>query len=421
MFLLYITQVFGAAFTIVMCLEVLNLSKRQVNKALMQQIKDEIGYIPLQFNRTSISKYLAKTENTFWSKHILKQHKSLKYNSGPTLTGGALEKKAITKCNNQKFLVYRCDSSSWCGGWGDRQKGIVSTFLLSLLTERLFIIDIDNPCKLENILVPNIYNWSTCLAFVKSAPSQNVIHANYIDNKAKLEEIRNFDFNRKWPSHIVVSRFNNYAISEIRQHKLAKTRLKWLLNITNEEAMHLVLNTLFKPTHGMLKDAISFYDNQVKGRLLVCGHIRVGKNPSIPSDINLRFGVPNITMLLDFLKLFDVDGTNAIYIASDSENVKKIARTRIRSYINMNRTIVHVDRLEKSKKIKSEACDGWKTVVLEQFILSQCDILVLTRSGLGTIAAYMRGDYKNLFMFHPVIRTIVETKWIDLQRAFNFL
>ena len=387
----------------------------------MQQMKHESEYIPLQINRTSVRKYLVKTEQTFWSKHILKENKSLKYKSGPTLTGETFENKTITKCNNQKFLVYRCDSSSWCGGWGDRQKGIVSTFLLSLLTERLFIIDIDNPCKLENILVPNIYNWSTCLAFVKSAPSQNVIHANYIDNKAKLEEIRNFDFNHKWSSQIVVSRFNNYAISEIRQHKLAKTRLKWLLNITNEEAMHLVLHTLFKPSNGILKDAISFYDNQVKGRQLVCGHIRVGKNPSIPSDINLRFGVPNVTMLLNFLKLLDADETNAIYIASDSENVKQIARRRIKSYINMNRTIVHVDRLGKFKTLKSEACDGWKTVVLEQFILSLCDILVLTRSGLGTIAAYMRGDYKNLFMFHPISRTIVETNWTDLQRAFNFL
>jgi hypothetical protein len=140
-----------------------------------------------------------------------------------------------------------------CGGWGDRQKGIISTFLIAILTSRVFVIDIDKPCKLDNILLPNIYNWSLCYNFVKTVSKNNLVDYKYTDSSGKLREtIKSLDFNRTWSKQVVTVRVNSYVIDEVRKHKLAAIRLKWLLNITNEKAIHLVLHTLFKPGEKIL-------------------------------------------------------------------------------------------------------------------------------------------------------------------------
>ncbi|XP_060599267.1 uncharacterized protein LOC132752886 isoform X2 [Ruditapes philippinarum] len=389
-----------------------NNSKYQSGNMLQENTsKYQSGNFSQRFNRP-----------TLWSRRIVKENGCLAFKGGQTLRDGVLQNiklSDISYCKKQRFLVYKCDSSMYCGGWGDRQKGIISTFLMAVLTNRVFVIDMDKPCKLDNILLPNSYDWSLCYNFVKTVSKRNYIQLNYIDNLGKIKEtLQSSDFSRTWPKQVVAVRVNSYAIDEVRKHKLATSRLKWLLNVTNEKAIHLVLHTLFKPGETILNDASEFYDKHVQGKQLVCSHIRMGRNPSIPSDAILK--VSNGTMLLQFLKSFEKEVQNAIYVASDSEEIKQLARKNIKSYININRTIVHVDRLGKLKAIKSESCKGLATAILEQFILSLCDILLITQSGFGTMAAYMRGLDDNLFIFHPKTRTIVKSDLVNVQRAFKF-
>ncbi|XP_060607954.1 uncharacterized protein LOC132760075 [Ruditapes philippinarum] len=413
----------GVAFTILLCLVFLNFdiaktllqentSKYQSENMLQENTsKYQSGNFTQRFNRPPL-----------WARHIAKENGSLTFKGGQTLNNDVLQNikvSNITYCKKQRFLVYKCDSSMLCGGWGDRQKGIVSTFLMAILTNRVFVIDMDKPCKLDNILLPNIYDWSLCYNFVKTVSKRNIIQLSYTDNLVKVKEtLQSSDFNRTWPKQVVALTVNSYAIDEVRKHKLAKTRLKWLLNITNEKAIHLVLHTLFKPGEKILNDASEFYDKHVQGKQLICSHIRMGRNPSIPSDAILK--VSNETMLFQFLKYFEEEVQNAIYVATDSKEIKQLARKNIKSYININRTIVHVDRLGKFKDIKSESCQGFATAILEQFILSLCDILLITKSGFGTMAAYIRGLDDNLFIFHPKTRTIVKSNLVNVQRAFKF-
>jgi hypothetical protein len=272
--------------------------------------------------------HILKRKGTLWSKHFAKDNNSWTFRNGHALKGGVLENITVpnsSHCNQRRFLVYKCDTSMLCGGWADRQQGIISTFLMALLTNRVFVIDMDKPCKLDNILFPNIYNWSLCYSFVKTVSQNNLIHYNYIDNLGKIREtLKSFDFNREWSKQVVTVRVNIYAIDEVRKHKLALIRLKWLLNISNEKVIHLALHTLFKPGEKILNDASEFYDRQIKGKQLICSHIRMGRNPSIPSDSILK--APNVTMLLQFLKSFEVELTNAVYVASDSEEIKQLAK-----------------------------------------------------------------------------------------------
>ncbi|XP_053397061.1 uncharacterized protein LOC123530570 [Mercenaria mercenaria] len=361
-------------------------------------------------------------EHRVWNE--LLKHDNV-YKGGRLLTKDTLENiKTISteQCRSQRFLVFKCDSSTICGGLADRQKGIVSSFLLALLTNRTFVVDMTMPCDLNNFLLPNIYNWSLCREFLKAVPKENVNELNYVTkNREKfLHQISSFNFDGNWTKKVIVLRLNAYAIDWIRQHRQAKARLKWLMDITDEEAIHLVLHTLFKPNQRLLKDIVQFYDNRVLGRHLVCSHIRIGQNPSIPADYRRPRGSSNETLIFHFLEAYDDDQKYVTYIASDSEDIKRHAETRLKSYINVNRTIVHVDRLGKLKHYTKEACEGLYTALFEQLILTLCDTLILTRSCFGTMAAYIRGVSDNIFLFIPKTQQILKTNLTNIQTIFKF-
>lgn len=341
--------------------------------------------------------------------------------NGRLLTAEQLKLINADHCSG-KFLVFKCDDSNLCGGLGDREKGIISSFLLALLTNRTFIIQMTKPCELQQFLQPNIYNWDRCGDFLSKVPKENISELDcVVSNRKFMRQIQNFDFDSNWTQQVIILRFNAYVINAIRMHKQSQMRLKWLLNTTNEETIHLILHTLFKPRKRLLNDVFGLFKNTFRGKNTVCCHIRNGKNPSIPNDNKLPKGTPNASVIIDFLKEYDSYKRNVIYVATDSEDVRTLAQARLDSYHNINRTIVHIDRLGKLKKFKTEACEGLYTVLYEQYILSQCNTLVLTKSNYGGIAAYIRGTSLNLFLYHPDLKRIIKSNLTDMQKVFKFI
>ena len=354
----------------------------------------------------------------------LTTRRKLFHKSGRMLPDRAFKRITVhteNDCDSKKFLVYRCDSSTLCGGIGDRQKGIVSMFLMALLSDRVFIINVTHPCKMENVQPSNAYNWSKCKYFLETIPVEDIYEYNYIDDNGTffLEGIQNFNFSTSWTKRATVLRLNAFAIDGIRLHKHTKRKLSWLLNISNEEAIHLVLHTLFKPSRRMLNDATNFYTNQIFGKHLVCSHIRKGKNPSIPNDSELLMATPNETVVFEFLKRYDFEKSHAIYIASDSNGVKLLAKRQLQSLVYINRTIIHVDRLVENKTTRTVACEGFYTALLEQFILSTCETLILTRSGFSSMAAYIRGTSERLFLYDPKTSEIFKSNLTGIQKVFK--
>ena len=358
--------------------------------------------------------------DSFWNKHILTN--VIQYTGGRVLSAEELENitiASVNQCRNRKFLVFKCDGASLCGGIGDRQKGIISAFLLSLLTNRTFVIDISKPCKLEKFLQPTVYNWTLCKKYISTLHKNSSLKLNFLFKDRKiLKDIQNVDFDRNWTAQVVVVRINTYLIDKIKQHNYTKSRLNWLLHTSREETIHKIMHTLFRPSQKMLEEAANFYNIKVQGKHLVCSHIRMGKNPTIPKDHKLLRGAPNDTRILEFLKRYDHSRKYAIYIATDSDEVRRDALANIKSYININRQIVHVDRRMNLTAV--ESCEGLYSATFEQFILTLCDTLVLTRSGFGAMSAYMRGVSDNIFLYNPNTRTVGKYNLTDIQRIFKF-
>lgn len=73
------------------------------------------------------------------------------------------EEKGSKSQDDKRYIMYRCEQKldrDYCGGIGDRLKGILSTYLWSLLTNRTFVVKITRPCNIINLMEPNLVNWN---------------------------------------------------------------------------------------------------------------------------------------------------------------------------------------------------------------------------------------------------------------------
>lgn len=307
-----------------------------------------------------------------------------------------------TQCKHRQLLVYKCGKHK-CAGWGNRVRGIVTSFLLALLTNRAFVIDMTNPCDVSLFLKPNVYNWSTCLTYIRTEVKEDDMKFLNLKGQSLDTIIQSVQALQNTPViHILINtdgnidQWSNY----IEDHR----NMKWLLESTESEVYHLSIHTLFAPNNRLSLQLDIFSHEQIYGKQLVCAHIRKGQNPSMPKD-GVRKYSPDESTILSYLRKYDNENKYTIYIASDSEKVKALAISELGNVIITNRTIFHVDRIDNDIDVNT-ACEGFYTVLLEVYILASCDTLLLTHSSFGLIAAYMRGSTRNLFMYKQQTDTI---------------
>ena len=158
-----------------------------------------------------------------------------------------------------------------------------------------------------------------------------------------------------------------------------------------------MLDRLFRPKAFLQKEMARFLRN-VSHRQMVCSHIRIGRNPTIPQDdMLIKYGVPNVTYILEFLHRYKDPSKYVMYVATDSEKVKNNVKKK---FVNSNTCTIdmpaiHVDRYANVQD--GVACSGLFTALLEHYILSKCDTLLLTRSNFGAMAAYMSIKVQDIF------------------------
>ena len=88
---------------------------------------------------------------------------------------GAKHKMALKAPDGQKFLVfsvefYQDGYKRWVGGFADRLKGMLSTALIAVLTDRIFLVDWRTPMPIsDHFDAPNL-NWNTIDIVENGAP-----------------------------------------------------------------------------------------------------------------------------------------------------------------------------------------------------------------------------------------------------------
>lgn len=318
----------------------------------------------------------------------------------------AEKKQPDTDCHQRRFLVYQCYRS--CGGLGDRQKGIVSAYLLAVLTGRTLFVDVQFPCKIDFFLQPNEYNWQRCKTFISKVAQRDKITFATIDKRDVYEKIfTQSDIRSTWTATVVSLTINWYALKIIRHYLniTSKPELEWIRYTRDENVVRNVLKLLFRPSAAIHKTVNTFLDVNVGNRTLVCSHIRVGRNPSLPNDEDFgrSRGHPDEIKLFNFLSVYKSKAF-VLYIATDSEHLRKQSSKYFGNFITLNKTILHIDRLNVNNAL---GCVGFYNAITEQLLLTRCDVLLLTMSNFGTIAGLMRDKVNGLYTYLTKNNSIV--------------
>ena len=322
-------------------------------------------------------------------------------------------------CENRHFIAYVCIKDHECGGYGDRLKGIISTFLLAEFLNRTFVIIHKDPCELSELLLPNMYDWTLCTQYVLSLPKAETktLDIMYGYDYTFRNSIKNVNFDEVIDRQVVFIHTNQIWINQICARPSAGQTLNWAVGKSISEVSNFVLTRLFRPNEWLENKVRSFMKKIPFSRKLICSHIRIGRNPSLKTDLRRRWGAPDINAIFNFLRKYNNPIKYAMYVASDSEEIKQRAKRVFSSVITIDMPIIHIDRY--TKKQSKASCQGMKTVVFEQHILSKCNILLLTHSGLGTMAAYLSSMPQQIFIFYKN-QTIFQIARNEIQKYFNF-
>ena len=315
---------------------------------------------------------------------------------------------------NGRTVIYKCEL--FCGGLGDRLRGIISSYLLALVSDRYFFIDMKYPCPITNFFQPNYHNWILRPNQTFSSNSTRKIKA-VDENLFILDEIRNTLFLKNWSFYDAIEIYTNLDFVTpvfmnlwLRENKFIKTFLKIM---TPEEAnintlFPLFFEVLFKPSIPVVQliDPFLIMANQLKKSFL-CLHIRAGRNPSNPNDdvIDGRNTITNDMIL--FIKNSTPLQSDDLLIMAMSDSATAV-RQVLQYFPNRSFTIpgpiLHIDRPAEH----IDRCEGFLKVATDFYMLGECHTNLLTNSRFSAFANRRRSNpYQNLFKYNSE-KTIME-------------
>ena len=310
-----------------------------------------------------------------------------------------------------KYLVYFCGGKRYgCGGYGNRLGAITSLFYLAVITRRAFLIAWNSTAPISDYLQPKNIKWNF--------PTSKLGHlkTNYhywgrgdhdLVNKDSQRSPVNFNLFRDWvegtdlesyldsPVEIVTSLW--YFAPSFRQHKFAE-------RLANEIGVKLrghryslvgcAFDFLFERTPGFDKAlSVARKSLHFKPSLPRIGiHIRMGDASSF-SQGSFDQRTSNFHNFFACAKKLEraivksnsnfSQGDIKWFLATDNVDVKQHAlRTYPNKVVSLSVKVEHINMHEPST-------EGMQGVLLDHFLLSECDFLVLSDSSFSKTALGM--------------------------------
>ncbi|XP_046567407.1 uncharacterized protein LOC124275784 [Haliotis rubra] len=278
-----------------------------------------------------------------------------------------------------------------CGGWADRQRGIAAAYLLAIVTGRRFGINMTYPSDIKLFYIPNIVDW-----YIRESKLQGLSkeYLRWMDNRKGPKDV-NGDFNVKHPSDVIFLRTNMDIITLIQKSpQYGHLCSKMFRNPNRGKVFHIIWHLLMKPSLHFEERIDLFMNKLPRTDELVCAHVRMRRNPTIPNDGAQINSLSTVKHLWTFLSKFQ--NARRVFIASDSMDVRKSARKYFGAReIDIGGFVLHVDRQGK----KPNAVWGFEMALLDQAVLSRCQVLVVSKSGFSVRAAMMSHLDQELYEF----------------------
>ena len=291
------------------------------------------------------------------------------------------------KSGSVKYLIYQCDRFKYCGGWGDRQRSLVTVFQLAEVTNRTFGLNVTSPCDIRDLYTPNKFNWTIDPARLKGLSTETV---DGMDNHFSPK-----NFHRRHTADVIYLKTNRDMFYSLRQDKeYSKLMPDWAKGVGRARAFKIGWNILMKRQDHLEKIVDEFLKQIPPEGDLICAHIRLGSTKTFRDSVVFN-KISDVHVVWEFLDRY-VSNASKIFIASDSEEVRQMARARYKDKeLDSGGKVVNVD----TDRSRQRSCDSLEHAILDQSVLSTCKVFVMSRSNFGQRAAMLGDLYSNLFLW----------------------
>ena len=289
------------------------------------------------------------------------------------------QSRAIRQVKGVKYVIWRCQEH--CGGLGDRWRGLLTSFMLALVTNRAFFIDSDNPVPLHHY-------------FGVGNPALHwVFDNNMLRNKSILEE------------HIVeLPSIGDYANANLSLYDkfdvlIQRSTFYQPFNILRNENVHhivegyedhtlagCVLNYLLVPSKSLQAKVGNMKRQAAKGgKRIVAVQVRTGdgqvKSDSIMSRLVDHFQscINNITTQLET--------STQVFLTTDFVNITRLFERADIDLLTFEGQVFHVDGEFGAPTNIDRA---FEKLLLDHLMISHAHHAIISRSGFAELAI-MRG------------------------------
>lgn len=310
--------------------------------------------------------------------------------------------------NLPKYIRYECVKSplSGCGGWADRVKGILSVYAWGLLTNRKFLIKFEDPCKIDNILLPNEVDWNIKLNYSDNLMTKQDIFMyydqEYMKNLEYLDILNNYTNAQLLNVRSALMFLDSFSKNSKLYQRITELGYKpeeFKLN----KLFYKFYNKLFKLAPSLQKEYDKFLSQAKpsKKSKLICAQLRIGSAKTDTQFMNRKDSILYWKFINETF-LYNLKEKNfKIYVTSDLEEIKYEAQQVFgkKSVVFYKESSLHIENDFKNLK-QNPKCDSIQNVLLDFHSLQNCDYAVISHSGFGVLGMWNRPvPAKNVYVY----------------------
>ena len=289
-----------------------------------------------------------------------------------------------------KALIWKCGDI--CGGFGDRLRGIISTFLLAVLTDRAFLIDHSRPANLADFFDfhPSLgSSWKFQQSFIDGMDVTSEFNIDQYKSGKYRYRTENFHDSIKSRVHIMQTNIPVQSYLLWNPHLEENIRRYGLDKINYIDLTGCLMSAVLSP-HGEILTAFQRARRYLDNYYVIGLQIRTGGDNTEVWKDDERVKRSEIGYFWDCAQLLENKRQDSRpvkwFITTDSEKVRQSALEKFGDKVyQVEGDIVHIDKFESAA-----ARRGMHKTLMDFLILSSADRMVISRSNFAEVAALRR-------------------------------
>lgn len=290
---------------------------------------------------------------------------------------------ALLGQHRDRWIIYVCDYGHSCGELPLRLDGIISTYILSVLSARKFGILFTKPMDLQQLLKPVKTDWIVDPSALGFATCN---YYNFMFYHELVDTLKTTDLDWEFPEEVVYIRLNGYYWNSLYQNPRYGGKLRDLGYTASGTYYQSFLN-LFEP-QPQFKKTVLKYSNQFKSNLstnLVCVLL------SETDQNDKRYP------MWKFLEEVSLSKNTRIVLSANQDLMNETLKRFSRDVFTVSGPQRYIDGEETRTSSGEKLTDNLVANLLDFYTLMQCDELVLTCGSVwGRLVAFCRNTDQGL-------------------------